>query len=109
MASEEPNTKLRRCSDDQAPIVQNLTAKPNNNREEPAASSVESDRAAKVAYMIPQAQTVSHAPSAPAAAENLRSAPKRWPMAASILGAVAASIALWTIIVWIISLVMSLF
>lgn len=33
----------------------------------------------------------------------------RWPVAASILGAVAVSLAMWAAIVWIISLFMGLF
>lgn len=38
-----------------------------------------------------------------------RPAPKRWPMAASILGAVAVSLAMWAAIAWAVGLVLGLF
>lgn len=60
-------------------------------------------------YMVPQPQAaVREAPVRVAPAQP-RPVQKRWPMALSIWGAVAVSLAMWAGIVWIISLFMGLF
>ncbi len=60
-------------------------------------------------YLVPQPQTIAAKAHAHTASAAPRPVQKRWPMALSIWGAVAVSVAMWTGIVWIISLFMGLF
>lgn len=60
-----------------------------------------SKRAEKLAYMVSQA-AISKAEIGANAAPSPRATQKRWPMAFSILGAVAVSVAMWIAIGWLV-------
>jgi hypothetical protein len=62
-----------------------------------------------VTYLVPQPQAISAQAQSHTAPAAPRPVQKRWPMALSIWGALAVSVAMWAGIVWIISLFMGLF
>ena len=62
-----------------------------------------------VTYMVPQPQTALTDAEVRVTPAKPRPVQKRWPMALSIWGAVAVSLAMWAGIVWIISAFMGLF
>lgn len=68
-------------------------------------------RAETLTYLVPQPQpAISKASDVRAGAgASFRSTQKRWPMALSIWAAIAASVAMWAGIAWIVGQVLTLF